>query len=262
MSKKAKIINSVCWIIGLIVVWEIVSFILCQTLGQEAGEKRLTSFHKIIQLFMTDWQDLLVQAGVTLSRAGLGFLFGAGIGYILAILMSLSKIIEKISMPYLLIAQMIPILGLAPIVFSLVKDLNISRVVIAAYMTFFSVSVNTLSGLKSVDNDMKVLMYSYAAKKTALYAKLMIPFSLPYLFSGLKIAAPSAVTASILVDTLAIQDGIGQKIVYTLYGGGTAGVFWPAVILGALLGVFAFLLITLLEYIVIPWQRERNGGTE
>lgn len=198
MSKKAKIINSVCWIIGLIVVWEIVSFILCQTLGQEAGEKRLTSFHKIIQLFMTDWQDLLVQAGVTLSRAGLGFLFGAGIGYILAILMSLSKIIEKIAMPYLLIAQMIPILGLAPIVFSLVKDLNISRVVIAAYMTFFSVSVNTLSGLKSVDNDMKVLMYSYAAKKPALYAKLMIPFSLPYSGSaGINpITASAAISAA------------------------------------------------------------------
>jgi NitT/TauT family transport system permease protein len=69
--------------------------------------------------------------------------------------MSLSKIAEKIALPYLIISQMIPVLGLAPIIFTLVRDMNTSRIVIAAYITFFPVSVNMLSGLNSVESDKK-----------------------------------------------------------------------------------------------------------
>ena len=79
-------------------------------------------------------------------------------------------------------------------------------------------------------------------------------------YGMMKIAAPLAVTASILVDTLSVQDGIGQIIVYSLAGGGALGAFWPAVVLGALLGVIAYNLVTLAEYIFVPWDRNNAGG--
>ena len=66
----------------------------------------------------------------------------------MALLMSLSGRLESMILPYLLFSQMIPVLGLAPIIFGPVKDIALSRVVIAAYITFFPVSVNLLSGLK------------------------------------------------------------------------------------------------------------------
>lgn len=68
------------------------------------------------------------------------------LGYLLALLMNLSGIVEKIAFPYLMIIQMIPILGMAPIILAITGDINTSRIVIAAILTFYPVSTNTLAG--------------------------------------------------------------------------------------------------------------------
>ncbi len=167
-------------------------------------------------------------ASVTFSQAAVGFLLGGIIGYSLAVVMSISRTAERIAFPYLIISQMIPVLGLAPIIFNLVRDMDASRILIAAYITFFPVAANTLSGFRSVEIEKRQLLYSYAAGKITTYAKLMVPFSIPYLFAGLKIAAPLSVTASILVDMLGSKNGIGVKLLYALYGG-NMDIFWASV---------------------------------
>ena len=73
---------------------------------------------------------VLINAGATLSRAGIGFLIGTAIGFLLALLMSLSGTVEKIAFPYLMLIQMIPVLGMAPIILALTGDISISRIVI------------------------------------------------------------------------------------------------------------------------------------
>ena len=169
--------------------------------------------------------------------------------------MSLSKIAEKIALPYLVVSQMIPVLGLAPIIFTLAKDMNLSRIIISGYITFFPVSVNMLSGLNSVESEKKELLYSYAAKKPSIYCKLMIPYCLPYLFAGLKIAAPMSITASILVDMLGSSGGIGVKLLYSLYSG-TKDIFWSSVLTSALMGILSYFIIVFLEKICMPWRKE------
>lgn len=74
------------------------------------------------------------------------------------------------------------------------------------------------------------------------------------------LAAPMAVTASILVDTLSVKDGIGYVLVLTLYGGGTTGQFWPAVLLSSLMGVLSFVIVSLAEFLCIPWKRQEAKG--
>ena len=260
MAARRRKWNTVFWIVGFFALWEITADVLLYLLHDPNAEKKLTAPSAVLRQFFADAPHLLTQAGVTFSRAAMGFAIGAAFAFLLAVLMSLSRLIETTLMPYLLLSQMIPILGLAPIIFSLVKDLDTARIVIAAYMSFFPVSLNLLSGFKAVREDQKTLMYSYAANKWQLYRFLILPSALPYLFAGMKIAAPLAVTASILVDTLSVQDGIGQIIVYSLAGGGALGAFWPAVVLGALLGVIAYNLVTLAEYIFVPWDRNNAGG--
>ena len=68
-----------------------------------------------------------------------------------------------------------------------------------------------------------------------------------------------AVTASVLVDTLSARDGIGYVLVLTLYGGGTTGEFWPAVLTASLMGVLSFAAVSAMEYIINRWRyRSRN----
>lgn len=264
--KKDKWLVALVWIAGIIALWEGGAWLLSSVLHDPMATRKLPYLHDILLTFIKNWQSLLESGLETLSKSALGFLYGALIGAALAILMSMSKNLERVAFPYLIISQMIPILGLAPIIYNIVRSADTARIVIAAYITFFPVSINMLSGLKSVEKDRKDMMFSYAARKHSVYTKLMLPSALPSLFSGLKIAAPLSVTAAILVEMLGTDKGIGVKILYTLYyGAGSATVFWASVITSALLGVFGYGVVLLLERICIPWHRatlKRVGDAE
>lgn len=178
------------------------------------------------------------------------------LGYILALLMHLSHIVEKIAFPYLMIIQMIPILGMAPIVLSITGDISSARIIIAAILTFYPVSTNTLAGFKSVGRERHELMRSYGASKFRLYTKMLIPSAMSYFFTGLKISAPMAITASILVDTLQGGNGLGCMLSQSLKGSMTRFVFWDIVIFSAVIGVLSFYLMGVIERAITPAKRK------
>ena len=204
---------------------------------------------------MSAVQIVLQSARDTLVRAGIGFLLGSGIGFLLALVMKLSGIVEKILFPYLMLIQMIPILGMAPIILSITGDIGVSRIIIAAILTFYPVATNTLAGLNSVSLEKNELMYSYAATKRNLYGKVLIPSAIPYFFTGLKIAAPMAITASILVDTLQGDGGLGCMLSQSLRHAMSIYVFWQIVLLAAIVGILSSYLMGLIENGVSPIKR-------
>ena len=158
-----------------------------------------------------------------------------------------------------MIIQMIPILGMAPIILAITGDINTSRIVIAAILTFYPVSTNTLAGFKAVEEEKRQLMYSYGASKLQLYIKTFIPYSIPCFFTGLKISAPMAITASILVDTLQGGNGLGCMLSQSLKGGMSRLVFWDIVIISAVIGILSFCLMGVIERLICPYKRKRKG---
>ncbi len=246
------------WVVGVCIVWELIAFLLAGVLHDPMAENKLPYFHDVVIRFVTNFGTLFLQAKISFMRALYGYLYGVLAGVVFAILMNLSRIVEKMIMPYLIMSQMIPILALAPIIFCLVKDMNTARTVIAAFITFFPVAVNMLNGLQAVDDQKLMMMKSYAGNRFQLYTKLLLPNSMPYLFVGLRLAAPMAIAASILVDTLSAKDGIGFVLVYSLAGGGTVGQFWPAVLMSSFMGILSYYLVALIEKIVIPWQKNEE----
>ena len=170
-------------------------------------------------------------------------------------MMSLSGIVEKIAFPYLMLIQLIPILGMAPIINAITGDIAVSRIVIAAILTFYPVATNTLAGFKSVQKEKHELMYSYAANKFQIYTKTMIPACIPYFFTGLKISAPMAITASILVDTLQGGIGLGCLLSQSLKGAMTRYVFWDIVFFSAVIGILSFYIMGVAEMILCPYKR-------
>lgn len=250
------------WGIGLLAVWEFSSWFLLQVLKVPLAQSKIPYIHELF-FTLTEYGDTLLSEGwVTFTNAAIGFLLGVAAGVLLAILMSASKWIEQLAFPYAVASQMIPILGLAPIVYGIVRDEQVSRILIAGYITFFPVALNMLRGLRSADPSALELMYSYAAKPWSIYWKLRFPAALPGLFSGLKIAAPLAVTGAILVELMGAASGIGVLMLRNLYYGPSHNyMFWLTVIAGALLGILSYLIISLVEHLVTPWQPEfRSGG--
>ena len=253
------------WVVGLIIIWELCAF-------QVEAVKRTPEnvlphiWQIIVSIFNTKpissgrtaVQIVLTSAGSTLLRAGYGFLIGMAVGFALALFMKLSGLIEKIVFPYLMLIQMIPILGMAPIVLAITHDIGTSRVVIAAILTFYPVSTNTLAGFKAVEKEKLDLMYLCAASKTQVYIKTLIPSAIPYFFTGLKISAPMAITASILVDTLQGDGGLGCMLSQSLKHAMSIYVFWQIVFLSAIVGVLSTWLMGVIEKRISPQKRFRK----
>lgn len=260
--KNSKALVTLVWVLGLLVIWEIFAFIIQAT--KRTPENIMPHVWQIFYSLidpkpvsngMSCLQVVLFNAGQTLSRAGQGFMIGTLIGFALAILMKLSDIVEKIAAPYLMLIQLIPILGMAPIILAMTHDIGSSRIIIAAILTFYPVATNTLAGLNSVEKQKYELMYSYAAKKSTVYFKMLIPSCIPYFFTGLKIAAPMAITASILVDTLQGDGGLGCMLSQSLKHAMSVYVFWDIVVFSAVIGVLSCSLMGWIENAVSPLKR-------
>lgn len=260
--KNSKALVTLVWVLGLLVIWEIFAFIIQAT--KRTPENIMPHVWQIFYSLidpkpvsngMSCLQVVLFNAGQTLSRAGQGFMIGTLIGFALAILMKLSHIVEKIAAPYLMLIQLIPILGMAPIILAMTHDIGSSRIIIAAILTFYPVATNTLAGLNSVEKQKYELMYSYAAKKSTVYFKMLIPSCIPYFFTGLKIAAPMAITASILVDTLQGDGGLGCMLSQSLKHAMSIYVFWDIVVFSAVIGVLSCSLMGWIENAVLPLKR-------
>ncbi len=117
-------------------------------------------------------------------------------------------------MPYVIASQTIPIVALAPMIVYAFGPNVTSVVVIATYLTFFPVTIAMIRGLRAPDPRALELMRSYAAGRWAIYRKVRLPASLPYLFTALKIAATASIVGAIIGEGPGgIPDGLGRAII-------------------------------------------------
>jgi NitT/TauT family transport system permease protein len=193
----------------------------------------------------------------TAKEAAVGFVLGASFGFALGVFMSQWRILQRGLLPYVVASQTVPILAVAPIVVVYLGTLHVaawfSVSVIAAYLTFFPVAINTLRGLLSTDRRAVELMRAFAASRWTILWKLRVPAAMPYIFSALKVSATACIVGAIIGEApSSIQDGLGGYIVnfnqyYTL----SPQNLWATNLIAALVGISFFLVIVLAEKLVV-----------
>ena len=193
----------------------------------------------------------------TAKEAAVGFVLGASVGFLLGVVMSQWRIVQRGFLPYVVASQTVPILAVAPIVVVYLGTLHVaawfSVAVIAAYLTFFPVAINTLRGLLSTDRRAVELMRAFAAGRWTILWKLRVPSALPYIFSALKVSATACIVGAIIGEApSSIQSGLGGYIVnfnqyYTL----SPQNLWATNVIAALLGISFFLVVVLAEKLVV-----------
>src|SRR5919206_5232854 len=161
---------------------------------------------------------LFHSAVFTAKEAAAGFALGAVVGFVLAVVLAHSRLLQRGFLPYIVASQTVPILAIAPMVVVWLGSKGIEGwkavAILAAYLTFFPVAINTLRGLHSVDPRALELMQSYAAGRWRVLWRLRVPSSVPYIFTALKISATASVIGAIIGETPAsIQNGLGGAIV-------------------------------------------------
>jgi NitT/TauT family transport system permease protein len=253
----------VIWIMAVLVLWEAIAWMLQLFLSPQQAASRLPYLHEVLAALFRYSGTLAEQGAVTFGNAAIGFAGGTLLGLGLALLMSAAVWLERTLSPYVVSSQMVPVIGLAPIVYGIIHNAEWARIVMAAYVTFFPIIIHTLKGLKSAAPEHLELMRSCGASLTARYIKCLLPSALPGLFSGLKIAAPLAVTSSIVVELMGAPDGLGVLMVSSLYyGHAQVGMFWATIMLSIGIGLISYLAISLAERWLTPWQPEfrAKGG--
>ena len=197
------------------------------------------------------WDNALVTLGEVLL--GLAIAIPLGVG--LAVPMHLVRPIRDAAYPLLVGSQAIPIVVLAPI-FVLAFDYGIGpKVAIVALISFLPITVNLLDGLRSVPPELLKLMRSMGASRLRTLRSVELPSSLPFLFSGLKIAATVSVIGAVFGEWAGADEGLGRLVLLANNQLQTPRVYAGTVLL-TLMAVALFAMVVLTERITCPWNRK------
>jgi NitT/TauT family transport system permease protein len=203
---------------------------------------------------------LLHKTAFTAKEAAAGFGIGATIGFALAVLLAHSRLLQRGFLPYIVASQTVPILAIAPMVVVWVNPKLPGPLqgwgavaVIATYLTFFPVTINTLRGLRAADPRAVDLMRTYAASRWAVLWKLRVPSSLPYLFSALRLSATASVVGAIIGELpTGLQNGLGGAIFnFNQYYSIEPQELWATNVIAAFLGIAFFVIVVLVERAVV-----------
>jgi putative hydroxymethylpyrimidine transport system permease protein len=203
------------------------------------------------------WQDreLLAENGwVTLSEvlAGFAVAFVLGVGF--ALLLHLSETARRAVYPLLVASQTVPIIVVAPILVVWFGFGITPKLLIIALICFFPITVNTLDGLRSVDEDSVKLMRSLDAGRGTIMRRLELPVALPYLLSGAKVAVAVAVIGAVFGEWAGSDSGLGHLMMESSAQLLTARLFAAVVVL-SLFAIALFAIISLVERRFAWWGR-------
>jgi len=225
-----------------------------------------TTFEKNI----TSKRSLIFHGWITLSATLLGFIFGTGLGVLLAVGIVYSRAMDMSVMPWAIASQTIPILAIAPMLVVVMNTIGatdflgketsealfgtqpafmkglLPKAVIAAYLSFFPVVVGMVKGLRAPDAMQLDLMRTYSASGAATFWKLRLPSSMPYFFTSLKIGIAASLVGAIVAELSASPiRGLGGRMLTGSYYGQTlqiwAALIGAAVLAAALVGLIGTL---------------------
>ncbi len=148
----------------------------------------------------------------TLLEVVLGFAVGATLAVLAGIALAKSVLVERVLSPYIVAAQAVPILALAPLLAIWFGGGLLSRVVICALIVFFPIAIATMVGIRSADPRLAEMLRSLGASATQRTRLLEIPAALPVIFGGLRVGVTLAVIGAVVAEWASARVGLGVLI--------------------------------------------------
>ena len=156
------------------------------------------------------WENV----GATLLAMALGYALGTAVGIALGLTFGLMPRLYRVLSPYITALYAMPKIALAPL-FVIVFGIGIeSKVALVAITVFFLVLNSTLDGVRNVDRDLTRALSLMGASRIEVIGKVLVPATLPWIFTGMRIAVRYAFTNTLLAELIASNSGIGFMIEY------------------------------------------------
>ena len=241
-------------ILGVVALWQLV------VATNDIPHWKLPAPNTIGEELWASRSLLLGHTWVTLEEILLGFTIALIGGIVLAGLINLSRTLERVIYPSVIASQTIPIIVIAPLLLIWLGYGIQHKVFVVALISFFPIVVNTVDGLKSADPDMINLLRTLGANRWQLFTKVQVPNSLPFVFSGIKIAITFSVIGAVIGEWVGSSEGLGYLAIRSKSQFLSERVYATVVLL-SLMGIGLFLIAASLERVLLPWyhnQRRRQ----
>ena len=194
--------------------------------------------------------DAVATAGEMLA----GFAAALGFGLVSATALHFSATLRRAVYPLLVASQSVPVVAVAPVLVIYLGFGLAPKVVIVALVCFFPVTVNALDGLRSVDPEYLRVMRTLRASRAAIFRRVELPWALPSVFSGARVAASYAAVAALFAEYAGGSSGLGETM-QTATAQLDAPLVGAAVVVLAGLALALFAAVSAAERIAIPWAR-------
>lgn len=213
------------------------------------------------------WTDTVAIAGTigdhtlaTLGTVVVGFFISFAISLPLAVFMTSSPLISSAIYPLLVLTQSIPKVALAPILVVMLGANELPRLVITFLVAFFPLVIAIAVGLVAVPDELIELGRSYKASKLQELYRIRLPYAVPFIFSGLKVAIALAVVGAVVGEFVNADKGLGYMII-TATAFFKTPVAFGSLILLSIMGVVLFQIVVIIERIFFPWSAANQETT-
>jgi sulfonate transport system permease protein len=197
--------------------------------------------------------SIFLHIWATVYETLMGFVVGAVGGVVLGIWLGVSPFSSRLLNPYLNALNALPKVALAPL-FVLWFGLGIeSKIALAAVLVLFLVFLNTIAGVREVDQDLIDGARLMRASRRQVITKVIIPSAMSWVFAGLKISVPYALIGAVLGEMIAANRGLGYLVQFSGSQFDSAGVFAVLIVI-ALLAVALNLLVDLVQSRTQRWR--------
>ena len=233
----------------IFIAWEVSVWLF------EISHDKLPPLSLVLSTMWFDRVALAAAVGITLLEAVLGLMAGTFTGVVSGIAFSRFRLLERMFLPYFGASQAIPIIAFGAIIIMWFGNGIASKVIIALYLSFFPVAVNTLRGIRSVGEGEIGLLRSFGAGSWTILFKLQLPLALPSILTAVRLGASLALVGAIVGEWFGANQGLGVVLLMAMFDYRIPQL-WAGILLTGLTGVSLYAAIVFLHKKIAWWQVE------
>ena len=239
-------------LLGVLVLWELAVVVLKPQAFILPGPL------SVFKEFVSTPAYFLEHTAYTLATTLSGFLAALVLGFIAAVGIVYSTVLERTLYTLLVALNSVPKVALAPLFVIWMGTGTEPKIAIVLMITIFATVIDTVLGLRSVEPELLALARSARASEWHILTKIRLPSALPSMFAGMKLAISLALVGAIVGEFVAGNTGLGQVILQAQGMFQTPRMFVAIFILGVL-GTLLFYLIDWAERLLVPWHISHRG---
>ncbi len=208
---------------------------------------------RIVTVAVVQADLLLPHAAVTAVEVLAGILMSLMVAVPLSIAMFAHPAAENAIAPFLVASQAVPVFAVAPLLVIWLGYGMASKVLMAAVIIFFPITVNLLEGLKGCDQEFRVLFRLMGAGFWQTLRLLYWPWALPHFFAGLKVGVSVATIGAVIGEWVGAQQGLGYLMIQA-NARLKVDVVFAAILWLSAMGLSLWVFVGFLEKRVITWK--------